>query len=78
MELIVSPAGSVRCVYAEAIDLLALGTVQIQRASSVEPDGQGRWWSDLGPVAGPLLGPFQQRSEAINAELSWLKLHWLE
>ncbi len=58
MELLIRPGGEVRCVYGEAIDLHALGQPQITRASHVEPDEQGRWWSDLAPVNGPRLGPF--------------------
>src|SRR6185369_18080020 len=50
MELVIDRVGQVRCVYEEAIDLSALGAVSIQRASHVEPDGQGQWWADLAPV----------------------------
>jgi hypothetical protein len=28
-------------------------------------------------VGGPILGPFQKRSEALTAELAWLQQHWL-
>jgi hypothetical protein len=47
------------------------------RASLVEPDEEGRWWADLSPVDGPLLGPFRQRSQALDAEEEWLGHHWL-
>ena len=40
----------------------------ITRASHVEPDAEGRWLADLTPVAGPVLGPFDLRSEALAAE----------
>jgi hypothetical protein len=53
MLLRINPGGAVRCLYAEAIDLAALGTLAIRRASHVEPDGQGHWWADLSPVGGP-------------------------
>ena len=59
MRLVVDRGGAVRCLYGEAIDLAALGNVSIRRASHVEPDEQGRWWADLGPVGGPRLGPFE-------------------
>ena len=75
MRLRVDPGGRVTCVYGEAIDLAALGTLAIRRASHVEPDDQGQWWSDLGPVAGPRLGPFSRRSEALRAEAAWLGEH---
>lgn len=75
MHLVVDPRGVVRGVYAEAIDLSRLGAVTIGRASHVEPDAAGRWWADLAPVGGPTLGPFDRRSEALAAEVSWLDVH---
>ena len=72
MELIMTPTGEVRCVYDETIDLNALGTLAIQRASHVEPATDGRWQADLSPVAGPVLGPFANRSQALSAEQAWL------
>jgi hypothetical protein len=77
MRLLINKSGTVRCVYAEDIDLSALGVPSIRRASHVEPDESGRWWADLGPVAGPLLGPFPSRTPALDAELHWLDEHWL-
>jgi hypothetical protein len=77
MELVVSPAGSIRCVYDEAIDLHALGRSTITRASIVEPDAEGRWTADLRPIGGGVLGPFGRRGEALAAELAWLQQHWL-
>lgn len=77
MELVVSPNGQAHCVYAEAIDLHTLGQVQITRASHVEPDEEGRLWADLAPVGGPRLGPFVRRSDAMDAERDWLRVHWL-
>ena len=77
MDLIVSPEGTIRAVYAEAIDLGVLGHLVISRASHVEPDNGGRWFADLTPVAGPVLGPFDMRSEALEAEQAWLVTSWL-
>jgi hypothetical protein len=77
MELVVSPAGVVRCVYGEELDLNVLGRPQIRRASAVEPDDAGRWWADLAPVTGPRLGPFTGRGDAVAAEVAWLAEHWL-
>jgi hypothetical protein len=76
MELLIDPCGTVRCVYDEVLDLSVLGSLSITRASQVEPDAEGRWWSDLSPVQGPKLGPFCRRSEALAAEAAWLSLHW--
>jgi hypothetical protein len=72
MELVVDAGGSVRCIYGEDLDLRELGKLQITRASHVEPDRDGFWWADMGPVDGPVLGPYGSRSEALGAEREWL------
>jgi hypothetical protein len=77
MQLVVGSDGSVRCLYDEAIDLAALGSLSITRASHVEPDETGRWLADLAPVAGPVLGPFDCRSDALEAERVWLEANRL-
>jgi hypothetical protein len=77
MQLVIDCQGQVRCVYDEAIDLNALGSVAIRRASHVESDNEGHWFADLSPVLGPTLGPFQQRSIALAAEQDWLNRNWL-
>jgi hypothetical protein len=77
MQLRIDARGKVSCLYGELIDLRALGTVSIQRASHVEPDRDGSWWSDLAPVGGPRLGPFAKRSSALQAEIAWLERYIL-
>ena len=72
MELVVDAGGDVRCIYDEALDLRELGKLQITRASHVEPDRDGFWWADMGPVDGPVLGRFSNRAEALQAERGWL------
>jgi hypothetical protein len=72
MELVVDAGGDVRCVYGEELDLREIGKLQITRASHVEPDRDGFWWADMGPVDGPVLGPYGSRSEALEAERGWL------
>jgi hypothetical protein len=72
MQLVVDAAGNVRCIYDEELDLRKLGQVQITRASHVEPDADGFWWADMGPVDGPVLGPYSSRSAALAAERRWL------
>ena len=78
MELYITGAGAVRCVYDELLDLSQLGELCITRASHVEPGATGRWWADLSPASGPKLGPFAQRSGALEAEFKWLSLHRLQ
>jgi hypothetical protein len=75
MNVTIHPDGHASCIYSESIDLAAIGTLDIRRASHVEPDAEGFWWADLGPVGGPALGPFAQRSVALAAELRWLEEH---
>jgi len=72
MELVVDPAGGIRCIYDEALDLREIGKVTITRASHVEPDPDGNWLADMGPSGGPVMGPFGSRSEALAAERAWL------
>jgi hypothetical protein len=77
MNLIIEANGLVRGIYGEEIALDALGPLEINRASHVEPDQHGHWSADLSPVGGPVLGPFDRRSEALLAEVEWLEEHWL-
>jgi len=77
MHLIVDAWGTLRCLYTEEIDLSGFGCPVISRASTVEPDTDGRWWADMKPVNGPCLGPFPRRSEALQAEQEWLESNWL-
>jgi len=77
MKLVIEPGGRVRGIYSEEIDLAAIGPPSITRASSVEPDGDGHWHADLRMTGGPLLGPFEKRSQALAAEVAWLEEHWL-
>ena len=72
MELVVGVDGVARCIYDEALDLREIGKLQITRASHVEPDAEGFWWADMGPVDGPVLGPFMSRTDALETERGWL------
>jgi hypothetical protein len=77
MQLLIDRQGQAFCVYDEMIDLTALGQVSIRRGSHVNPDNDSKWWADLSPVQGPMLGPFHRRTEALAAEREWLETHWL-
>jgi hypothetical protein len=72
VELVVSADGVARCIYDDALDLREIGRLSITRASHVEPDVEGYWWADMGPVYGPVLGPYVTRTEALEAERGWL------
>lgn len=73
-DLFVRRGGGVEFVYAD--DLAALfadGDMTVVRASHVEPRAGGGWEADLGPVGGPVLGPFPTRGAALVAEAEWLR-----
>lgn len=36
---------------------------------------QNKWWADMQPVGGTVLGPFDKHSQAIDAEVLWLREH---
>jgi hypothetical protein len=77
MQILILPDGSAKCLYGEELDLTALGSLEIRRGSHVEPTEDGSWTADLSPVNGPRLGPFPCRSDALEAERTWLEHHWL-
>jgi hypothetical protein len=77
MQIIIEQNGALRCIYTEDIELAAIGSPTITRASHVEPDQHGGWQADLTPVRGPVLGPYKLRSEALKSEHEWLICHWL-
>ena len=74
MELLMTPAGSIRCVYGEAVDLSELGRLSIQRGSHVEPTSDGRWTADLSPVAAGEIfeAGGQAQSNAYDIEMHYI------
>ena len=77
MELVIESKGVMRCIYSDDIHLQDIGDVVIQRASHVEPDSHSEWVADLSPMKGPELGPFSKRTDALAAEVEWLRENWL-
>jgi len=70
----IAPDGSITFVYRDGLrGLLRHGKSEIRRASHVEPTDDCRWTADLSPVGGPVLGPFDDRESALQAEVAWLK-----
>ena len=74
MELYVTTSGICRSIYDDSVDMRTLGQLKICRASHVEPTSDGQWTADLQPIHGPILGPFPTRSQALDAELAWLRV----
>jgi len=77
VELVINSSGNIRCVYGEEVNLSELGRLSIQRGSHVEPTADGQWTADMSPVQGPQLGPFDCRTQALEAEVAWLNQYWL-
>lgn len=81
----ISPDGMrMRAIYDDRIKgLLKHGDGTITRASHVEPGnpslGQDpeKWYADLSPSGGGVLGPFNTRAEALTEEVTWLDLNSL-
>ena len=72
-KILISDTGVVSFIYADDLrGILKQGVSDIKRASTVEPV-IGGWAADLAPVLGPVLGPFETRQEALNAEVQWLE-----
>jgi len=69
---VIKPTGVFIGIYNDSFDYCNFGKPEIRRDSHVEPDEYGRWFADISPVDGPTLGPFDKRSEAIDAELEML------
>ena len=65
---------TVELIYDDEVSAILdeIGNVAIRRASHVEPV-EGGWSADMGPVGGPVLATCKLRSEAIAAEVAWLK-----
>lgn len=65
--------GQMRYIYNDGlIGLMKQGNHKTQRASHVEPCETG-WSADLTPVNGPVIGPYETRQEALDAEVKWLE-----
>lgn len=73
-KIVVRPDGVVHLIYTDELQpLLKQGQAHIRRASHVEPVGNTQWQADMSPVAGPTLGPFETRQQALDAEVQWLE-----
>ncbi len=77
--------GTITAIYDDRLKGLANhGTAETKRASHVEPGdpakGQenSKWYADMAPSNGPVLGPFDSREEALGEEVVWLNTHVLE
>ena len=77
MQLVVTPAArSAACTPRRSTWRRSAASRSPAPATS-SPTPDGRWTADMTPVGGPVLGPFDRRSEALEAEHAWLEAHWL-
>jgi hypothetical protein len=65
--IIFDPAGNGHCLFTELIDLFALGTLDIHRASSIEFNNVTQLW-ELKDTAGGLLFSDPSRSACLDWE----------
>lgn len=72
----ISDGGRLQFVYDDVLHtaLSDTGRAEVRRASDVEWWANG-WQADLEPVGGPVLGPFETRQAALDAERAWLAEH---
>ena len=74
LQIVVSE-GEIRFIHQDDLaEVFQAGKATTRRASRVEP-GKGGWNADLRPVNGPVLGPFNRRDTALQAEDNWLRQH---
>ena len=80
----VKPGGTTQFIYDDRLrGLLAEGKAEVKRASMVEPGsptlGQDplKWYADMAPSGGGVLGPFDTRQGALDAEVAWINRHVL-
>jgi hypothetical protein len=50
-------------------------TITDHLAAADEVRNRQKWWADMLPMNGPVLGPFDTRSEALEAERVWIDEH---
>lgn len=78
MEILFDTVGGGKAIYDEMLDLSSLGQVSMKRVSYVNPEADNKWYADLELVKGPKLGPFDKYSEAVAAEVAWLRENYLD
>lgn len=76
MNVLIANDGTLQFVWSDELAALRdLGTAHTRRASHVEPTADSKWTADMGPMGGPVLGPFDLHQQAIQAERAWLLEH---
>lgn len=78
VEIFFGADGLVRAVCSDELEDLGIfeelgGRRRTYRVSDVEATEDGQWEASLARVAGPVLGPFGRRREALAAEDVWIR-----
>ena len=74
MKVLIKRTGEVEYIYDDILQtIFSLKDRKIERASHVEPCDDGRWTADMKPSGGGVLGPFETRRDALEAEVEWLE-----
>lgn len=77
-DLVIRADGSIEAIYSDAVPFRELaqalgGDLRIARASHVEPTPEGLWEASMAPSRGGVLGPFDLRQQALDAEIAWIR-----
>ena len=74
MKIKISKGGRLTFIYDDKLQpLIQNGRAEIKRVSHVEPIGT-KWRADMSPIEpGIVLGPFNKRQQALDAEKEWLE-----
>ena len=67
------PSGYVECLYTDKINLRNIGSLDVRRASNVEFDNNKQGWMVDIELDGAILGPFESREVAIQAEVEYIE-----
>lgn len=76
MKIKINPDGTIILLYTEDICMEELGKVDsIKRLFHVEPTQDNKWTAtvNIGTSECVMLGPFNKRSEALEAEVAWIE-----
>ena len=72
LSISINDEGTLEFIYSDdLIGLFSEGKPTITRASSVEPNEEGKWIAHM--ATGEKLGPFTTRQEALSEEVKFLK-----
>lgn len=76
MKIKINPDGTINLLYTEDICVEELGKVDsIKRLFHVEPTQDNKWTATVNRDTSEcvMLGPFDKRSEALEAEVTWIE-----